>query len=267
MEYFIETGFIDLKATFSCGQCFRWEEVGGAYSGAAGGRKAFAREEKGGVALSGISEGDIPFWKRYFCAHEDYRSLIETFSADETLKAACAFALGIRVLWQEPFETLISFIISQNNNIGRIKGIISRLCERFGENGAFPEPERLAVSGKDDLAFLRAGFRDRYILDAAGRVASGEIRLDKIADMPYNSGKAELMKIVGVGEKVADCVLLFGFHKTEAFPRDVWMKRVMSAYYPNGLPDCVKGYEGIAQQFLFHYARSAGFSGARTARG
>ncbi|MDR0222084.1 MAG: DNA-3-methyladenine glycosylase 2 [Oscillospiraceae bacterium] len=261
MEYFIKTGYIDLKTTFFCGQCFRWEERGGgAYYGIAGGKETVARAEKGGVTLSGINAEDAPFWERYFCVDEDYPALIKRFSRDETLKAACDFAPGIRVLRQEPFEALISFIISQNNNIKRIIGIIKRLCELYGERlkggYAFPAPEVLACLGKDDLAPLRAGFRDRYILDAAERVASGEIRLDEIADSPYNDGRAELMKIIGVGEKVADCVLLFGFHKTEAFPRDVWIKRVMAEHYPDGLPPCAKGCEGIAQQFLFHYMRS-----------
>ena len=257
MEYFLKTGYIDLESTFNCGQCFRWQNVGeNTFAGWSGSRKIIVRQEKEGIILQNVEKSDIPYWSDYFCVDEDYESLKQTFSQDSTLKSACDFAPGIRLLRQDSFETLISFIISQNNNIKRITCIIERLCEQFGENGTFPTPARLSCLEKSDLSPLRAGFRDRYILDAAKKVESGKISLDEIEKMPYNIAKSELMKIVGVGEKVADCVLLFGFHRLEAFPKDVWIKRVLSEFYPNGLPACTAGYEGIAQQFLFHFIRN-----------
>ncbi|MCL2634483.1 MAG: DNA-3-methyladenine glycosylase 2 [Oscillospiraceae bacterium] len=239
MEYFIKLENIDLETTFNCGQCFR--------------RPFNVSQAENGIILHNIKKADIPYWENYFCTDEDYTELIKRFSQDKIMKVACEYAPGIRVLRQDPFEALISFIISQNNNIKRISGIIAKMCECFGENNAFPTAEVLAEA---DLSLLKTGYRTRYITDAARKVHTGEIKLDEIHNMPYNEARHELMKIVGVGEKVADCVLLFGFHKTEAFPRDVWIKRVMSEYYPNGLPDCIKGYEGIAQQFLFHYIRN-----------
>jgi N-glycosylase/DNA lyase len=250
MEHFIKTGYINLQATFNCGQCFRWKE----YENNSGGisycdGKTIAREAKDGIILQNVKESDVPYWENYFCTDEDYPMLIKRFSEDKVLKKACEFASGIRVLRQDPFETLISFIISQNNNIKRITGIIAQLCE----GGEFPSASRLLEL---DLSEFGLGYRTRYVLDAVKKINNGEISIDEITKMDYNRARSELMKIVGVGDKVADCVLLFGFHKTEAFPKDVWIKRVMSEYYPNGLPDCIKGYEGIAQQFLFHYIRN-----------
>ena len=161
---------------------------------------------------------------------------------------------------QEPFETLISFIISQNNNIPRISGIIGRLCESFGEKieggYSFPTAERLHGITPDDLAPLRAGFRARYICDAVSKVNSGEVDFAEIDKLPLDEAREKLKLIVGVGDKVADCVLLFGFAKHSAFPRDVWVKRLMAQFYPDGLPECTRGIEGIAQQYLFDYVRN-----------
>ena len=190
----------------------------------------------------------------------DYGGIIDRFSADETLRLAAGENRGLRILRQEPFETLISFIISQNNNIPRIKGIISRLFECFGEKCgdgyAFPTAERIASLSEEDLAPLRAGFRNRYILDAARKTMDKTVDLEKIYDLSYDEGKAELKKIVGVGDKVADCILLFAYHKTEAFPVDGWIKRIVAEYYPDGLPECMGEYKGIAQQYLFEYFRT-----------
>ena len=141
---------------------------------------------------------------------------------------ACKFASGIRLLRQDSWEVLCSFIISQNNNIPRIKGIISRLCEHYQ---GFPTPQELANENIDSLSFLRAGFRAKYILDASRLVASGELDLDKVAIMPIDDARKALMTIKGVGPKVAECALLFGMYRTEAFPIDVWIKRVLEEYY------------------------------------
>ena len=262
MDHIFKSDCFDLKQTFMCGQCFRWSETeNGGFSGIAMGRSLELFQNDDEITLRGISEEDIPVWKSYFDLDTNYSDYIKRFSADETLKAACAHSPGIRILRQEPFETLISFIISQNNNIPRISGIIGRLCESFGEKlpeggHAFPTAKKLSGITPDDLAPLRAGFRARYIADAVEKVNSGTVNFSEIASLPLDEAREALKKIVGVGDKVADCVLLFGFHKLDAFPKDVWIKRMMSEYYPNGLPDCVKGAEGIAQQYLFDYVRN-----------
>ena len=166
---------------------------------------------------------------------------------------------GIRILRQEPWEALCSFIISANNNIPRIKKIVSRLCEIFGDGDegqkAFPSAERLSALTVEDLAPLRSGFRAKYIIDAAQKVASGVVDFDAIEKNSIEFGREELQKINGVGAKVAECTLLYGFHKIEAFPVDVWVRRIMTEMYPNGLPECTRGTEGIAQQYLFHWRR------------
>ena len=164
-------------------------------------------------------------------------------------------------MYQSPWETLCSFIISQNNNIKRIAGIIERLCENFGDElgdgvYSFPSAEKLACLSVDDLSVLRSGFRAKYIIDAAKKVSSNEVDFKKVASAELSEARAELMKITGVGPKVADCALLFGFHRLDAFPTDVWIKRALSYLYPNGFPDFADQYKGIAQQYLFHYVRT-----------
>ena len=261
MEHVIHNPNFDIRRTFLCGQCFRWSEgENGDFSGIAGGKHLTLSQNGGDVTLHGVHEQDIPFWEDYFDLGSDYAQYIKTLSADETLRRACGFSSGIRILRQEPFETLISFIISQNNNIPRIAGIISRLCENFGSpvDGGFAFPTAAQMSGltPEDLAPLRAGFRARYIVDAVDKVNSGEVDFAEGDRLPLDEAREKLKLITGVGDKVADCVLLFAFHKLDAFPKDVWVKRLMAQYYPGGLPECTKGIEGVAQQYLFDYERN-----------
>jgi N-glycosylase/DNA lyase len=250
MELFIKTKYFNPGLTLTGGQAFRWDKLEtGRYHGVVGNRAVELRCGKDGIRLLGVSDKDRDFWGNYFDAGTDYEEIVRRFSEDAVLAEACKFAHGLRLLRQEPFETLISFIISQNNNIPRITGIIGRLCK----GGAFPPAEVLAGA---DLSAIGAGYRARYITDAAQRVNDGEINLEAIRKMPTDIARHELMKITGVGEKVADCVLLFAYRKNDAFPRDVHIKRALEKYYPGGLPDCIKGYEGIAQQYLFEYIRN-----------
>ncbi len=250
---------INPRKTFFCGQCFRWcEGESGVFSGIVGGKKITVSENGEFAEISGFTEKEA---RKYFDLDTDYGEYIKRLSADKTLKAACQCSSGIRILRQEPFETLISFIISQNNNIPRISGIILRLCENFGEkidenNYSFPTAKQLFGITAEDMSPLRAGFRARYIADAVSRINSGEIDFDEIDALPLEQAREKLKLITGVGDKVADCVLLFAFRKTDAFPKDVWVKRLMSEFYPNGLPECTKGIEGIAQQYLFDYVRN-----------
>ena len=256
----MEVSCLDLQQTLFCGQCFRFRPVSeGCFEGMAGDRYIKLRQTDAGVQILEADEEDIPFWRDYFDLELDYEKLIREFSLDPVLAAACK-GRGIRVLKQQPFETLISFIISQNNNIKRITGIIDRLCESFGRKvkggWSFPDANTLAALTVDELAPLRAGFRAKYIIDAAQKVNSGEVDFDKIALLPDDEAREALKVIKGVGDKVADCVLLFGLHRLSAVPKDVWIKRVTAHYYPEGLPGCVGEYAGIAQQYLFDYARN-----------
>lgn len=247
----------DLDDTLDCGQAFRWEKISSDYKCAYSG---YFLDTPLTVSFDGecfifhnVSEEQfITVWADYFDFQTDYGKIKERLSADPVLKKACEFGDGIRLLKQDSWESLCSFIISQNNNIPRIKGIISRLCEHYG---GFPPAKMLAAETPEDLGFLRAGFRAKYIVDAAQKVADGVLELDAIASMPLDEARKSLKEINGVGPKVADCVLLFGMHRTDAFPVDVWIKRVMAEYYPNGLPVQTAGIEGIAQQYLFYYIR------------
>ncbi len=252
----------DLPHTLDCGQAFRWScDENGLWSGVANDKfLSLQKLEDGTVVLYNVSENDFNlFWKNYFDLDRDYSKIVKILSQNETLKAACEYSYGIRILNQEPFETLCSFIISQNNNISRIKGIIQRFCEYFGEDKggyyAFPKADKIANLTVEDLAPLRSGFRAKYLIDAAQKVANGEIDLYHLRYAPLDVARDELMKIKGVGPKVADCALLFSHHQDRAFPKDVWIKRAMDTLFNGELPDCAKEYAGIAQQYIFFYAR------------
>ncbi|MBQ4118780.1 MAG: DNA glycosylase [Clostridia bacterium] len=252
----------DLPHTLDCGQAFRWScNDKNVWSGVAYGKYLeLEKLDDGSIVLYNTTKQDFyDIWFTYFDLERDYESIIVKLSENEILKKACEYSHGIRILNQEPFETLCSFIISQNNNIKRIKGIIERLCENFGEykNGyyTFPTAEKLASLTIDDLAVLRAGFRAKYLLDAAKKVVSGEVDLNNLKNLPLDDARTELMKIVGVGPKVADCCLLFSHHHTTAFPKDVWIKRAMSVLFGDELPENAQEYAGIAQQYIFFYAR------------
>lgn len=256
-------GCINLDFTLDCGQSFRWEKEKDVWSAVAYGKKISVSQQDGNtLVFYGTSRDDFEkIWRRYFDLDRDYVSIVSRFSDDVHLKAASEKYYGIRVLNQEPWEALCSFIISQNNNIPRIKGIIKRLCESFGEDlgggfFTFPSAEKLACLTPEDLSPLRAGFRAKYIIDAAKKVSSGEIDFDEILRNDICYGREQLCKITGVGPKVAECCLLYGFSKAEAFPVDVWVKRIMSELYEEGLPRCAYPEIGIAQQYLFHWRRN-----------
>lgn len=243
----------DLDETLDCGQAFRWEKASdGKYYGAKMNFPLTVYKEKDYFVLENTREEDfLNVWYDYFDLATDYGELKRIYSEDETLCKACGYASGIRLLRQDPWESLVSFIISQNNNIPRIKGIISRLC---GLYGGFPEPSDMRGTAPEELEPLRAGFRSKYLCDAAEKVNFGEIDLDKIKGLSPEEGRAALTAIKGVGPKVADCTMLYGMYKTDCFPTDVWIKRVLAEYYPNGFPDLPS--RGIAQQYLFHYMRT-----------
>lgn len=253
-----------LPETLDCGQAFRWrplQDDPDIWEGAAFGKYLKLRQLKDAIELYCTQEEFSSCWQQYFDLENDYERVGRTLSKlHPALDQAVKFAPGIRILRQEPWEALCSFILSQNSNIPRIKGMISRLCQLFGsqlEGGffSFPSAEAIASAGLEALAPIRAGFRGKYIIDAANKVASGEIDINEIARSPVDYGRNELQKIHGVGPKVAECALLYGFHKTECFPMDVWMKRAMEALLPGHRPEEFGENAGLAQQYLFHYSR------------
>ena len=259
----VETDCLDIGRTLDCGQAFRWCEVSpSTWHGVAFGKALTVSQTENKIVFHGVGKEDFEeIWKPYFDLERDYSAICERLSADVHLERAITECPGIRILRQEPWEALCSFIISQNNNIPRIKGIIDRLCRLLGEDlgggdYSFPSAQRVAEAGVEGLAPIRAGFRAKYIIDAAEKFANGDIDVEKIYSSPLDGGRDELIKIKGVGEKVARCTLLYGFGKVDSFPVDVWVKRIMSELYPEGLPECTAGVSGIAQQFLFHWRRT-----------
>lgn len=267
-----------LSQTLDCGQSFRWkqqEDVGSngtdSYSGVVGDDYVvISQREENSIVFhdTDLSSFDR-LWKAYFDLERDYESLKNIYARDATLSKAVEYCGGIRVLHQPKWETLCSYIISQNNNIPRIKSLINKMCVSFGrpvkiktpdgtpvEEHSFPESKDLAGLSASDLEKLGFGYRAPYVVSAAQAVASGEINLDSVAEMPIDEARTELRKLPGVGPKVAECSLLYGFGRMEAFPVDTWIKTVMSKFYPSGLPEYAKPYAGIAQIYLFHFIRN-----------
>lgn len=254
---------LDLELTLDCGQAFRWvKEKDESFSGVASG--VYLNISKIGedtFLLKDTSENDFEnIWRKYFDFDRDYVKICETLKEDKLLASTIDEYYGIRILNQNSWEALCSFVISQQNNIKRIKGIIERLCEKYGQEVkkgfySFPSAKRLSKLSVEDFEELGTGYRAKYLEKLAKGVASGEIDLEKIKNLPLDKARKELLNIYGVGIKVANCALLFGFGFYDAFPVDVWMKRVME-YYPDGLPKCFDGIGGIAQQYLFHWARN-----------
>ena len=253
---------IDLDLTLDCGQAFRWEkQEDGSYSGVAGGHFLNIYNDENDLVFKNTNEETFHgFWLNYFDLEKDYAKICETLKEDELLRSTIDQYYGIRILNQESWEALCSFVISQQNNIKRIKLIIGRLCASYGEkleNGwhTFPSAETLSKLSVEDFEKIGAGYRAKYLEKLSKDVASGKIDLEKIKSLSLDEARKALLDIYGVGIKVANCALLFGFQFYSAFPVDVWMKRVME-YYPDGLPECFEGIEGIAQQYLFHWARN-----------
>ena len=264
----------DPAKTFDCGQCFRFEKSerdrhDSEWEGVAFGRRVSFAKEGDRLYIYNSTEKEFDaVWRKYLDLDTDYGAIdrdILSRSDSDALRNAVTFGQGIRILRQDPWETVCSFIISQNNNIPRIKKIVRALCERAGERVSgtdefsFPTAEAVRELGADGLFELKTGFRAKYIYDAASRVSSGETSLDEIFNMDSDLGAEELCKIKGIGPKVAACALLFGFGKYDAFPVDVWIKKVIGKYFSGEFDKSSLGpYAGVAQQYLFYYERYLG---------
>ena len=255
-----------LYRTLDCGQCFRWQLTdasAGEHIGVAHGRELHAASERQGeLILVDVDEEEFErIWRRYFSLDRDWQAIrrdIELRSVQ--LREAAALSEGIRILSQEPYEALVSFIISQCNNIPRIKGLIRSLSEHYGErisehSYTFPTAERILSEPLSSLSALKLGYRDEYIYSACRDVCDGII--ERIEACP-TTAEAEriLTSMKGVGRKVASCVLLFGFGRLDAFPVDVWMKRALERNFGRGADISSFGdYRGVAQQYLFYAER------------
>jgi N-glycosylase/DNA lyase len=203
-------------------------------------------------------------WKKYFDMDTDYGNIIGSIDANDSyLVSAADFGGGIRILRQDLWEMIISFIISQQNNIKRIRKCINFLCEKYGEKRVsesgveyydFPTAESLAGATLEDLFLCNLGYRSRYVSETAKAIYHNEMDLESLYDMDYIHAKKQLLKLCGIGTKVADCICLFALHKTEAFPVDTHINKVLAAKYPDGFPfDRYADYSGILQQYIFYY--------------
>lgn len=255
----------DLGQICKSGQCFRmYQESDNTYSVIAGNRKI--RVSQQGKVVDFFCEEDEfeQFWNHYFDLESDYASYIERINPSDTyLVQAAAFGSGMRILKQDLWEVIVSFLISQQNHIGRIRRCIENICYRYGEQMedvqgekyyAFPRPEALAVLGDDDLKACNLGYRSKYVVRTAQSIASGEIDLEAVSRMAYQDARDELLKLFGVGEKVADCICLFALHHLQAFPVDTHIRQALQAHYKRGFPHRrYQGVQGVIQQYMFYY--------------
>jgi len=259
----------NIRQIAESGQCFRWNKIGeNEYRGIVGSNVCEIKQFGNEIEVSGMDEEKF---SDYFDMKRDYGRIKEFYRNDAVLSEAVKYGEGIRILNQDKFEVLISFIISANNNIPRIKKSVEAISEKFGkrirdEFYAFPTPEELSRATEEELKACGVGFRARYIYKTCRDVLNG-FDLEEVSKLPTSECKKELMKLTGVGSKVADCVMLFSMGKCDAFPVDVWIKRIMEELYIKKevpLKEIEKFsrekfsiYSGIAQQYLFFYRRGA----------
>ena len=256
---------INLRDTFNCGQCFRWNEDENGFVGISDGKIIRAIQDQNGFILENTNLEDVnSYWVNYFDLKTNYKSIAKSLPDDDYLQNAAAFGKGIHILKQNPLEIVISFIISANNNISRIKKIIEKFCSMYGKEiefegktyYTFPEKEDLKNVSLFDLQLLHAGYRDSYIMDAVEKINNG-LDFKKLNKLNSEDLRKSLLEIKGVGPKVCDCIMLFGFSRYECFPKDVWIKRVITDIYGENFDEKAFGkYAGVVQQYLFHYARN-----------
>ncbi len=254
------------------GQCFRMMRLGSSdqvkYGLVAFGRYLEMVQLDGDTVEMSCEEEEFhELWKDYFDLTYDYRTIVEELlhGEDQFLRKAADYGRGIRILKQEPFEAMISFIISQNKNIPAIKNCIEAICERYGERKTttdgiiyytFPGAEILSNANKEELRALKLGYRDEYIIRASKAVAEGELSLDELMGRSFEEAVKALKQVHGIGEKVANCIALYGLHHIEGFPVDVWISRVINEIYEGQFDkNKYQGYAGIVQQYMFYYMR------------
>ncbi|KAB3532454.1 8-oxoguanine DNA glycosylase [Alkaliphilus pronyensis] len=268
------------KDIFECGQCFRWKkEDDASYTGVAYNRLLNVKKVNNEIHFKNTNYQDfLNIWVNYFDLNTDYSLIKKRLSnEDKVMEKATSFGDGVRILRQEPWETIISFIVSANNNIPRIMKAIELMCSRFGNevgiyNGkkhySFPEPKVLANLKPEDLSACNMGYRGPYIIKTAKQILSNPNQIDLLQGINTDICREGLMELSGVGPKVANCIAFFAFGKLDAFPVDVWVKRLMEFFYfneemkPKEIEAFAKKqygqYAGYAQQYLFYYGRELG---------
>lgn len=266
----------NLKYTLESGQSFRWNRVADAYYGVVEERILKICQHETTLQVESSADEDVSalaaYLHHYLDLGRDVPRLLAAVDKDAYIHRAIEKFWGMRILNQELWETLASFILSQNNNVPRIRGIIRSLSERFGEkltldryvDYSFPSAYALATAEVDELLACGTGYRASYLRDAAQSVAGGELALTQLKQLPYLEAKRELMQRKGIGEKVADCICLFSLGHLEALPIDVWIKRIFETLYlrrqatHREIREFAQNYfgeaVGYAQQYLFHYA-------------
>lgn len=255
---------ISLEKTFTCGQCFRWHEKDGKWFGIVNGSCECLTQLDNGIYIENTDICKVnDFWLNYL----DINDEDDSFQGDPNdvfLNRAIMYGKGIHILNQDPFETIVSFIISSNNNIKRIEKIIEKLCSLYGKEiryadtvfYSFPTFEELSGVKLEDLALIKAGFRDRYIFDFIQVMKSEPDFISHVSSAETGLAKKELMRVKGIGDKVSDCILLFAFGRREVFPKDVWIKKVIDKIYGSDFDEKKFGnHAGIAQQYIYYYAR------------
>lgn len=268
------------KHIFECGQCFRWhKEADNSYTGVAKGRVINVSQKDNKIYLDNTNLKDFEdIWYNYFDLGTNYTDIKNTLkNMDEHLNKASEFGYGIRILKQDGWEMLISFIISSNNRIPMIQKAIENLSRNYGtyignyrgkDYYAFPTPEELNKASQEEIRACQTGFRDKYIKSTTESVIKDNENISEYTSLSTDDCIKELKKFNGVGPKVADCIALFGMQKYDTFPVDVWVKRVMQEFYVDedmSLPkmrsyaiDKFGNLAGFAQQYLFYYARELG---------
>lgn len=259
----IKNDNFDLHQIAVSGQCFRMNEDEEGFTLIAGDKLLRAVQEKGGAALSCTNTEYESFWRNYFDMDTDYAQMIARIDRrDEYLTAAAASCPGLRILRQDPWEMIVTFLISQQNNIPRIKKCVENICTVYGDpreaNGyayhAFPKPEALAELDEDALMACSLGYRSKYVVRTAKQIAHGEFDLQALRRLNYDEARSRLLTLYGIGVKVADCICLFGLHHVDAFPIDTHVKQILTAHYPTGFPmERYEGCAGIMQQYMFYY--------------
>ncbi len=263
-----------------CGQSFRWQPINGWYYGVVEDRQLKIRQEKQALIVES-SDDEQPdrlevSLRHYLDLNRDLPAILKAVDIDPFIHRSIETFRGMRILNQAVWECLASFILSQNNNVPRIKGIIRTISAQFGEkitlddsvDYAFPTPQALAAAGVEALYDCRLGYRAPYLWTVSSAVAAGEFDPEALKSMPYAEAKRELMRFKGIGEKVADCICLFSLGHVQALPIDVWVKRIIEQLYLKRqasireirqfAEDYFGEYLGYAQQYLFHYARTVG---------
>ena len=258
---------ISLHETINSGQIFLWENYGNEWFVLDGNDIIMGKQ----TPFEVITFSKIA--KNFFREDENYEKILKDITKDKIVKKATNRYPGLRITRQDPFQCCISFIVSSNSNIPNIRMRLQKLCRKFGKKVRFqkrdfvlfPEPKRLARATLQELKECKLGYRSKYVLDTSQAIASGEVDLDELKKMKYEQAREVLLKLPGIGDKVADCVMLFSLEKLDSFPLDTWMLKILQKYYSNNI--CIdkksiskKRYEDIHQNVLEHFGKYAGYS-------